>query len=445
MHINKRVVATITLIVFALGMVFGGALSVMASEAEGTPQAPVEAQNEAAPKAEAAKDAAGVTMTIHSEWYEQDGKTVYTGEKPGVTYIIEDAETGEFKASFVKKDSEDVYKVTVFTPETGKSYTVKEEFTASVDGFSEAAAQTVTDFSKPITFKHTKMESGPSAKISVKVQLDGKKIETQKFTVELKDATSGEVLQSKDTFIYDTILFDPINFKADGTYKYTLQQSIPTDTNGITYDDTVYHLTYVVKGNNVTKTVTKNDDTTAYNGELIFDNKTKVAAPVNLTVKVKWANDSASDRPKDVELQLYYKKTSKDGKTTTSEKEGKSVKVTADDNWTYTWEDLDGDKEWTVKEVSLPSGYTANIIDEGKSGDTLNFTVLNSKGSAIAANGGGKTTAGGAAAVANKGTPQTDDISHLNTWITLAIASLSGMVLVGVMLFINRKKAYSSK
>ena len=435
-QINKRVVAAVTLIVFALGMVFGGVLSVFAAEGDAT-QA-----TEGAGTA-TARDADGVTMTIHSEWFEQDGKTTYTGSKPEIKYVIKEADTGEFKAEFPQQASGDVYEIKVFTPEPEKAYILEEVF-EPIEGFKAAVPQTIKDFSQPITFKHDKMAY--VAGIKAKVTVNGNKPTNEKFTLVLKN-DKGEVVQTQENFpgvTSDTILLHPINFESDGTYNYTLQQVVPSDTQGITYDTAVYHLNYVVKDGKVTAKTTKNDETTAYTGDILFDNKTQVAAPVNLAVTVKWANDSASDRPKDVTLQLYYKKTDKDGKTTTDEKEGQPVKITADDNWTYTWKNLDGSREWTVKEVNVPSGYSVSVIDEGKSGDTLNRTVLNSKG-AIVAGGGNKTNAGGTVAVTNKGTPQTDDISHLNTWITLAIVSLSGMILVGFLLFINRKKAYQNR
>lgn len=67
-----------------------------------------------------------------------------------------------------------------------------------------------------------------------------------------------------------------------------------------------------------------------------------------------------SARPKEIEITLY-----RDGK------EHKNVKLSADNNWRYTWTDVDATAQWVAVE-KVPTNYEATY---GRDGDT--FTVTN--------------------------------------------------------------------
>ena len=76
--------------------------------------------------------------------------------------------------------------------------------------------------------------------------------------------------------------------------------------------------------------------------------------PVSLTVKKVWSGDKAEERPASVTVTLY------DG--------GKAmdkVVLSAANGWTYTWNGLDGDGDWSVIETGIPNGYTPSYRTKG--------------------------------------------------------------------------------
>lgn len=78
--------------------------------------------------------------------------------------------------------------------------------------------------------------------------------------------------------------------------------------------------------------------------------------PVSLTVKKTWSGDEdhLSTRPTSVGITLY------NGKTAVE-----TVKLGEWNNWTYTWDDLDGNGNWSVLEVDIPKGYTPSYQKDG--------------------------------------------------------------------------------
>ena len=71
--------------------------------------------------------------------------------------------------------------------------------------------------------------------------------------------------------------------------------------------------------------------------------------PVDLTVKKVWSdeNNKNGNRPSSVTVTLY------NGKEAVEK-----VTLSAKNNWTYTWEDLDGSGDWSVLETGIPKGYS---------------------------------------------------------------------------------------
>ena len=76
----------------------------------------------------------------------------------------------------------------------------------------------------------------------------------------------------------------------------------------------------------------------------------------SLTVEKVWKGDRAGLRPKSITVNLVQGK-----------KVWESVKITAKDNWTYTWEDLPADETYTVTEDAV-ANYAATIgqVKDGK-------------------------------------------------------------------------------
>ena len=70
-------------------------------------------------------------------------------------------------------------------------------------------------------------------------------------------------------------------------------------------------------------------------------------APKHLTVKKVWS-DNGKNRPSSVTVALYNGDTVVD-----------TVTLSAGNSWTYTWQELDGLGDWSVKEINIPTGYKA--------------------------------------------------------------------------------------
>ena len=65
----------------------------------------------------------------------------------------------------------------------------------------------------------------------------------------------------------------------------------------------------------------------------------------HLTVHKVWEDQNSSDRPKKITVQLL-----KNGEA------AESIELTEEMQWTYTWENLDVDADWSVIETNIPKG-----------------------------------------------------------------------------------------
>ena len=75
----------------------------------------------------------------------------------------------------------------------------------------------------------------------------------------------------------------------------------------------------------------------------------------SLTVYKIWKDDNNKKgaRPKSINVGLY-------NGTVLKEK----VELNAGNNWMYSWKKLDKDGKWSVKELDVPSGYTATVTSD---------------------------------------------------------------------------------
>lgn len=96
-----------------------------------------------------------------------------------------------------------------------------------------------------------------------------------------------------------------------------------------------YQVSYETKGNTVTIINTKDVPPPA------------PEEPVDLTVRKVWSNDKGKDRPTSVTVTLY------DG-----QKAYETVRLSDDNQWTYTWKGLSAAGNWQVLETNIPKGYT---------------------------------------------------------------------------------------
>lgn len=97
---------------------------------------------------------------------------------------------------------------------------------------------------------------------------------------------------------------------------------------------------------------------------------------INLKVTKAWSDGGYYDRPGYVQIQLM--KTTAEGK----EKVGDHVTLNANNDWTYTWEDLDPYAVWSVEEYAIGKGYTATYSDNEVTfadGTDVTVTVTNTR------------------------------------------------------------------
>lgn len=78
--------------------------------------------------------------------------------------------------------------------------------------------------------------------------------------------------------------------------------------------------------------------------------------PEDLTVKKVWSdeNDKRGIRPSSVTVTLYN-----------GDKAVDKVTLGAWNNWRYTWDDLDGNGDWSILETGIPNGYTPSYRTNG--------------------------------------------------------------------------------
>ena len=125
----------------------------------------------------------------------------------------------------------------------------------------------------------------------------------------------------------------------------------------------------------------------------------------SVTVKKVWANDRASVRPTGVVIQLLQNGTVYDTQV-----------LSAATGWTYTWRELDAEKTWSVRESSVPPGYTASIKLEGDV-----FTVTNTY----------------TASTLPSGIPGTGDDAQMALYLAAALTSLAAFA---VLAYTYRKR-----
>lgn len=86
---------------------------------------------------------------------------------------------------------------------------------------------------------------------------------------------------------------------------------------------------------------------------------------LSLTVKKEWVLDDGGKAADSVKAVLL-----KDGKPF-----GDPVTLNAANGWTYTWNGLDPDSEWTVDELEVPEGFDKTLREENA--DALQFVIEN--------------------------------------------------------------------
>ena len=163
-----------------------------------------------------------------------------------------------------------------------------------------------------------------------------------------------------------TASFGQITYTFPGTYIYTIAE-IDGGVSGWHYDTEVYTLTITVteesgqlKANNA---LTKKG---APSEKALFTNRYDTGNDtIDVHVIKMWQQDNESERPSNIQVQLYQG----------NNVYGKPVTLSAANGWEWTWSDLDKSFAWTVDEVEVPSGYIKNISGEQVNG----FVITNTK------------------------------------------------------------------
>lgn len=108
------------------------------------------------------------------------------------------------------------------------------------------------------------------------------------------------------------------------------------------------------------------------NNEWIITNCLKdsdVPTAKTVTVKKVWDDKDSTKRPAVVNVQLYKDRIP----------HGEAVTLSADNNWEFTWTDLDASAEWTVDETDVPEGYEKSIEREISEDQSLTTCTITNK------------------------------------------------------------------
>ena len=205
------------------------------------------------------------------------------------------------------------------------------------------------------TVKEVKVPTHYTAESQEAQFVDGKATITNKRTPETTEVTVKKVwddAQNQDGLRPSTIT---VHLLANGEEV----QAATLSGEGDTWSHSFTDLPVYKNGQKLVYTVTEDtvaNYSTAIEGSTITN--TYKPGKTSLTVTKKWADAENQDglRPKSIKVQLYAN----------DQKSGKEVELSADNDWTYTFSDLDEKKagqavQYTVKETEVPEGYTQTV------------------------------------------------------------------------------------
>lgn len=205
------------------------------------------------------------------------------------------------------------------------------------------------------TVKEVKVPTHYTAESQEAQFVDGKATITNKRTPETTEVTVKKVwddAQNQDGLRPSTIT---VHLLANGEEVQTATLSGEGDTWSHSFTD----LPVYKNGQKLVYTVTEDtvaNYSTAIEGSTITN--TYKPGKTSVTVTKKWTDAENQDglRPKSIKVQLYAN----------DQKSGKEVELSADNDWTYTFSDLDEKKagqaiQYTVKETEVPEGYTQAV------------------------------------------------------------------------------------
>lgn len=396
-----------------------------------------------------------VSIKLSHRWLDAEGQPLQGVKTPALSFALypEDAKAGDQPlATYPLNEATGNVAFTLFDDE--QSYRVVPVLTGETEGFTVGQAQTfslkgdqgaVIHLDFVTTYKNETPAHDPqpaSVPLGADVSLGGKAPKDGVFTLLLKDE-AGNILQSK-TNVGGVVNFDALTFDKEGSYNYTISMQAGSDS-AIAYDKTVYKVKVDVSlGEDYTATVTYEKDGVIYTGLPAFaaqnvttPSTTTPTKTVSVTVNKVWKNDKSSSRPNSVKMQLY-----RDGKSY-----GSSVTLNSDNGWKYTWSNLDASYKWTVNEPSVPSGYSKKVSNSGNSWTVTNTAKSSSspKVTTPTIKSGTKTKTSDNdkdKSSKDRSTPETGDNSNVHLLGTVAIISLSGMVVIAAVWLLSRRRLH---
>lgn len=152
-----------------------------------------------------------------------------------------------------------------------------------------------------------------------------------------------------------------------------------TDINGtVKYNDLDLGL-YLVKQNNIVEGFSKIDSFLVMipkitDNKWIYDikstPKTDIIRVIDINVKKVWNTSTSNTNdsiklPRSIEVELLL-----------NDKVIDTVKLSKDNNWSYTWEDLAKSEEYTIKEINVPKGYTPSYQKDNNTFIVTNTSTL---------------------------------------------------------------------
>ena len=394
------------------------------------------------------------SIKLSHRWLDENGQPLTGVKTPSLSFALypENAADAQPLATYALNEATGNVAFTLFDDE--QSYRVVPVLTGETEGFTVGQAQTfslkgdqgaVIHLDFVTTYKNETPAHDPqpaSVPLGADVSLGGKAPKDGVFTLLLKDE-AGNILQSK-TNVGGVVNFDALTFDKEGSHNYTISMQAGSDS-AIAYDKTVYKVKVDVSlGEDYTATVTYEKDGVIYTGLPAFaaqnvttPSTTTPTKTVSVTVNKVWKNDKSSSRPSSVKMQLY-----RDGKSY-----GSSVTLNSDNGWKYTWSNLDASYKWTVNEPSVPSGYSKKVSNSGNSWTVTNTaksssspkvttpTIKSSTKTKTSDNDKDKSSK-------NRSTPETGDNSNVHLLGTVAIISLSGMVVIAAVWLLSRRRLH---
>lgn len=174
----------------------------------------------------------------------------------------------------------------------------------ALKGSSGAAGTIVAGETRNATFTNAYSAKGSVALRAIK-KLAGGTLEAGRFSFELRDKATGDVLQTVANDADGSVAFEPISYDAAGTYRYTIAEVVPGQ-GGAGYDDSIAYDSHV---EDVEVTVADNGDGTlsvvaAYDRDgAVFQNSVKPGS-IRLTKRVAGGTEAVAGKKFPFELVL---------------------------------------------------------------------------------------------------------------------------------------------